>query len=102
RGEGNHGSENRSAQIAVADRNRMPRPKCDFFERLAVSVKGYFALGTTVQVIEHRPWNATLGGSAKVRNIHEARGREFLHCVRTVKSNSIARPTQPRRIMISA
>src|SRR5215470_14138489 len=89
------------AQIAFADGDRVARPKCDLFESMAVAAKGYLTFSATIQIVKDGSRNAPLRLTAKVRNVHETRGRKFLHCLRTVKSISIHEPTQASPIIIS-
>ncbi len=74
RGKRDFRTQHPRSQIALAHRNRMPRPESNGFEGAAILAQRDFTLRAAVKIIENRFGDTPLRDLPKVGDVHHPRG----------------------------
>jgi hypothetical protein len=67
-------AKNARAQVAIGERDRVPRTEGDVLIDAAIFAERYFAFGATIKVIEDGFGNAPLGDSSEISDADYVRG----------------------------
>ena len=76
-GEGEFVAEHAHGRLAVINRNTAARTKCRIAKGAAVFRQRYFGVRATVEIVEDRPGDSSLGQPAKILDIDDGRRVEL-------------------------